>query len=450
MMRQVLRMVVVLVLTIGCSIVATTGARAADETVTTESTFFPINGPFHPDTFTPSNWKFSAEVKAPYPDSETVQPLKRLRIGFPPDAELQIHDSVTPPCSDNKIGPATNLNFPPDIIVARCPKSVLGNGTAGLYLAGGNSGAGPTLRDVVLVVFYGGENDQGDPKIKIYGYSAQTGVGLYLHGIWDGSTLDLAIPRITFDTGIGELTLDLPGSNSPIENRRGQDPEVVRAKCSTGSFATSADFTLGTRDSDGLPTSPETDIQAPESIMSCSGTPGGGGPYRLVVTRKGNGRGTVRSIPAGIRCGSKCSAEFPEERHVTLTAKPGRRSIFAGWSGICGGRGKCRVTVSETKRVTANFTPKRLSGPVGISVERGARSTDDRRVDIRVVWPAGSTRMKLANSPDFRGARSFEVKRTVKWFLDQDRRGNRPATVYARFDGSRKTFSDDILLTKPR
>jgi hypothetical protein len=54
---------------------------------------------------------------------------------------------------------------------------------------------------------------------------------------------------------------------------------------------------------------------------------------RVMVTLQGTGGGQVSSQPAGIDCGSVCSAGFGGESAISLfaTADPG--SVFAGWSG---------------------------------------------------------------------------------------------------------------------
>ena len=56
---------------------------------------------------------------------------------------------------------------------------------------------------------------------------------------------------------------------------------------------------------------------------------------QVSVTKTGTGSGTVTSSPAGINCGSTCSANFPGGSTVTLSAAPAQGSAFAGWSGGC-------------------------------------------------------------------------------------------------------------------
>jgi serine protease len=77
----------------------------------------------------------------------------------------------------------------------------------------------------------------------------------------------------------------------------------------------------------------------------------------LSVTKSGSGSGIVTSTPAGIICGSGCSAFFNNNIIVTLTATNDSDSTFTGWSGEgCTGTGACIVTMSAARSVTATFT----------------------------------------------------------------------------------------------
>ena len=81
-----------------------------------------------------------------------------------------------------------------------------------------------------------------------------------------------------------------------------------------------------------------------------------GSGLTLTVTKAGTGSGTVASTPAGISCGSTCSASFASGAQVTLTASPADGSTFAGWSGGgCTGTGTCVVTLTAATTVTATF-----------------------------------------------------------------------------------------------
>jgi subtilisin family serine protease len=78
--------------------------------------------------------------------------------------------------------------------------------------------------------------------------------------------------------------------------------------------------------------------------------------YALSVTRQGTGAGTVASSPAGIACGTTCSASFETGTSVTLTATPLNGASFTGWGGACSGTGStCVVSMSQARSVTASF-----------------------------------------------------------------------------------------------
>jgi len=75
----------------------------------------------------------------------------------------------------------------------------------------------------------------------------------------------------------------------------------------------------------------------------------------LTVKKTGTGTGTVTSNPAGINCGSTCSATYVQGTLVALTATPDAGHAFGGWSGACTGTAGCSVTMSAAKSVTAKF-----------------------------------------------------------------------------------------------
>ena len=83
--------------------------------------------------------------------------------------------------------------------------------------------------------------------------------------------------------------------------------------------------------------------------------------YLLTVTQNGVGTGMVASNPAGINCGTACSASFTSGAAVTLTAMPDAGSTFAGWGGSCTGAGSCTVSMSQLQTVTATFAPQSVA-----------------------------------------------------------------------------------------
>ncbi len=122
--------------------------------------------------------------------------------------------------------------------------------------------------------------------------------------------------------------------------------------------------------------------QAGSSAVTAASLSGTGGlKHQLTInknTASTSGTGVVTSSPAGIDCGSLCSARFFDASTVGLTAVPDPGSFFSGWSGGgCSGSGSCSVTLStdttvsatfETIPPTANFSGSPLSGAAPLSV----------------------------------------------------------------------------------
>ena len=68
------------------------------------------------------------------------------------------------------------------------------------------------------------------------------------------------------------------------------------------------------------------------------------------------GAGTVTSSPAGINCTVNCTAVFPANTLVTLTATPSAGQSFTAWSGACtGSASSCTVTLDQARTVGAKF-----------------------------------------------------------------------------------------------
>jgi hypothetical protein len=78
--------------------------------------------------------------------------------------------------------------------------------------------------------------------------------------------------------------------------------------------------------------------------------------HPLTVTKSGIGGGTITSSPAGISCGSTCTAQFIADTNVTLTVVPNLGSVLLSWSGCDTSTDTtCTVRMSAAKTVTANF-----------------------------------------------------------------------------------------------
>jgi hypothetical protein len=77
----------------------------------------------------------------------------------------------------------------------------------------------------------------------------------------------------------------------------------------------------------------------------------------LSVSKSGTGAGTVTG--PGINCGGDCEEKYPEGEVVTLTQAASAGSVFKGWTGCeSEPEGKCKVTMSAVKAVSAKFDAK--------------------------------------------------------------------------------------------
>ena len=79
----------------------------------------------------------------------------------------------------------------------------------------------------------------------------------------------------------------------------------------------------------------------------------------LGVTVMGAGSGRVRSTPQGLDCDTgRCTARYPRQTEVQLSAVPTNGASFSGWSGGgCEGKGPqdCRIALTSDLEVTATF-----------------------------------------------------------------------------------------------
>ena len=114
----------------------------------------------------------------------------------------------------------------------------------------------------------------------------------------------------------------------------------------------------------------------------------------LTVAKTGTGSGTVTSSPAGLDCGSTCSAPFAAVS-VTLIATPAKGSYLAGWSGDCSGKGKCTLTMSADHAVTARFQPQCVVPKVkGKKLAAAKRAIKKANCSVGRVTKAFSAKVK--------------------------------------------------------
>jgi DNA-binding beta-propeller fold protein YncE len=92
-------------------------------------------------------------------------------------------------------------------------------------------------------------------------------------------------------------------------------------------------------------------------------------------------------------------------------------------------------------------------GPLGVSINDGQIATNERSVDVTMIWPWHVISAILANDGGFRPSRTLPVAATVPWTLSSSGAERTPKTVYVRFDGGdagRETYTDDIVLDDTR
>ena len=119
---------------------------------------------------------------------------------------------------------------------------------------------------------------------------------------------------------------------------------------------------MGDNDGDNVITITITDGGDGDGDLAVNGAitePGGPGqlpPKTLTVNKAGGGTGTVTSDPTGIFCGGDCTESYVKGTVVTLTAHPGVKSYFVGWSGDCSGTElTTTVTMDGDKTCIATF-----------------------------------------------------------------------------------------------
>jgi Glycosyltransferase WbsX/Divergent InlB B-repeat domain len=82
-------------------------------------------------------------------------------------------------------------------------------------------------------------------------------------------------------------------------------------------------------------------------------------PIRYTLSVAGDRSGTIRSVPTGLACPGHCRAQFDTGWQITITATPGRRHLFRGWTGICRGQlRRCSFIIEGNQCVRAVFAKR--------------------------------------------------------------------------------------------
>jgi hypothetical protein len=88
------------------------------------------------------------------------------------------------------------------------------------------------------------------------------------------------------------------------------------------------------------------------------------------------------------------------------------------------------------------------AGELGVTINHGARYTNDPNVTVSSVWPPLASSVRLSGDGGFGDAQTFPVDADLSWTLETDAE-RLPQTIYARFVGGLsgpETYQDDIIL----
>jgi len=329
-------------------------ASAAGETASVGFKLDPRGGTFFKDAYKPGNLSIETSINVP-PGSSTIEPMKQANLQLPGSNNVTFNiDPKMPVCPDSAVN-ATTVSVPVETIVAACPKSIIGNGTAQFALAQQTALA----RGGVIILFNGGKQASGplkdQPRIKLYAYSYDTEVGLYTEAALakDGS-LDFPVPVLTADSAVTSINLNIPGVPTSIDFPAkgitanlpaGQSPNYVQAKCTGSSFAFSGEFLLGDRP-EGLPPGPTTTLTDSTSY-ACTGAAG-----------KANFAGLRIKGPGKVKRGKKVTYKVKVKNNGTATARKGK--LVVSGKGVKGKVtfGNLAAGKTKTVKVKVKFTKK--------------------------------------------------------------------------------------------
>jgi len=329
-------------------------ASATNESATIGMKMDPLAGGLTRDSYKPVNWQIETVISTP---DATIEPLKESNLSLP-DGSLTFNpDPKMPVCGDDKIN-ASSVSVPVETAIAACPNSIIGNGRATFAL--GQQTA--ISRDGVILVFNGGLQKsgplKGQPRIMVYAYSYDTGVGVYSEAALSRKgDLDFKVPQLTADSSVTSLSLNIPGKeeslyvaslDKTVKLPTGQDNTYAQARCATGKWNYGAQFLLGDRNTAGEPTSPTTELNE-TGVQTCSGSGGRSGVKFAGLKIKG---------PGSVKAGQSGTFKVTVKNTGKKTAKGGKVTVSG--KGVKGTAkfGKLRKGKSTTIKVKVRFSSK--------------------------------------------------------------------------------------------
>lgn len=349
------------------SLLMVSTAQAANEEPVAKTTIKPQLKSLFKKTATPVDLTIRADVDSPATEVK-IMPMKNTLIKFPKGINFNPKPNM-PVCTDAKLNAQSALGDPA-AVVNDCKDSVVGTGTSTILLFQSKAAA---LDDPILVIFNAGKSANGNPKIKIYGYSQGTTVGILMTGELKNGVLDVAIPVLSYDSSVKYYQFDIPGKtlNRPELNvkAKGLDQTYVTATCPTGVLKTDGEFTFGTRDpGTGQDTSPEYTISSPETTQNCKGLPGKPsaklslkvkGPAKVKSGKKGTFKVTLKNTGVLDATGVKVTSTGGGKASAG-TIKAGKSKTVNVKAKVSGRKGakKTLVFKAKGKGVSAKATAK--------------------------------------------------------------------------------------------
>ena len=237
------------------------------------------SGSFLNNGFKSANWKVDEHgSRSPLGEPE-ILPSKVDRHRLPAgrdDLQPGQHAGMPATRSDPTTS-ACRLTY----VVARCPNSVLGNGTAQFALrprpdgrCSTASSSSSTVGRRTVARWSRSTPTPTTPTSAIYTEAALT----------DAGRLKFDIPQLTADSSVTTLDLAIPGTRQVLSGidpgrrrtsscRRARRPTTSRQSARPAQFPWDTKFTLGTRASDGTPTSPDT-FTMDSGSEACTGVTG--------------------------------------------------------------------------------------------------------------------------------------------------------------------------------
>jgi hypothetical protein len=173
--------------------------------------------------------------------------------------------------------------------------------------------------------------------------------------------------------------------------------------------------------------------------------------FAVSVVKAGTGSGTVTSAPAGVSCGSNCSARFASGTSVVLTATPDANSTFGSWSGCDTVVGtQCTVVLTATKTVTATFQPIADTTRPTVSITTpasGATLTGIVTVSATATDNVGVVGVQFKLDGTNLGAEDTAAPYSVSWNTASVPNGVHTITAVARDAAGNSTTSAAVTVT---